>query len=468
MEVVEFFWEKSAAHTAVPGRHSAGIRLGDDVLRNNALWFVKLRWIAVAFLLAFELAVLFAGKLLASVGIRSTGYWPFVIAAILGLANVWFAFSLKKHAGSDFSPAGNIWSQITVDLLCLSVVVHFLGSVGNPAPFLFVIHIVLAGVFLSTEASSVVLALAIILSGACVILESTGMLMPRSVLVKAIEQRAAYDGWTIFLQETSKDVLFFLVWSMVAQLSTVIRVRENQLVEADALTRKLQKEKDRNAVQMTHQLKSPLDAIRSNVSLIVNGYCGPATDDAKAVLAKVESRAKAMGDLIVDVLKLSRVNSSDEAPPPETIDIGAVLGECVEDLRGFAQQRGVVLKSSLSSMRIRCIAEQIRMLLENIVTNAISYSYTGGTVDVRCERGRFASEGAVVVSDSGIGIRNDQLPHIFDEYFRTKEAHEHNRTSSGIGLAIVKRVAQNHGLRLLVASAPKQGTTFSVYFPGVE
>jgi signal transduction histidine kinase len=468
MAALEFFWEKNGAQRAMPAKRSAGIRLSDDVLLRNALWFVKLRWIVVAFLCFFQSLTMLLASGLGAIGIHGNGYWPLIIAGILSVANIWYSFTLRKAGGRNLSPAVNIWTQITVDLLCLTVVVHFLGSTGNPAPFLFVIHIVLAGVFLSTEASSVVLVMAAVLSGACVILESTGILSPESVLTGSAPLRDAYDNWAIFLHEASKDVLLFLVWYMVAQLAMVIRVRENQLIEADDQTRRMQKEKDRYAVQMTHQLKSPLDAIRSNISLIINGYCGPVTEDAVSVLKKVESRAKGMGELIMDVLKLSRVNSADEAPPPETIDIGTLLGECVEDLRGFAQQRGVVLSSSVVSVRKQCITEQIRMLFENVLTNAISYSYAGGTVDVRCQTGRAQSEAAVVVSDAGIGIAEDQLPHIFDEYFRTKEAHEHNRASSGIGLAIVKRVAQNHGLRLSVESMPKHGTTFSVYFPRPE
>jgi len=468
MAALEFFWEKSGTPRTLPAKRSAGIRLSDDVLLRNALWFIKLRWIVVTFLCFFQLLTMFLGNFLNTIGITSTGFWPIVIAVILSVANLWYSFSLKKNAGPGFSPAVNIWTQIAVDLVCLTVVVHYLGSIGNPAPFLFVVHIVLAGVFLSTEASSVVLALAVVLSGVCVILESTGVILPQSVLTGAVNLRTGDDSWTIFLQEASKDVLLLLVWYMVAQLAMVIRVRENQLVEAEAQTRRLQKEKDRYAVQMTHQLKSPLDAIRTNVSLIINGYCGTVTDDAVSVLKKVESRAKGMGELIIDVLKLSRVKSVEESPPPETVDIGAILGDCVEDLRDFAHKREIVLTSSLQNVRRLCIAEQVRMLFENILTNAISYSYTGGTVDVSCATNRAASDTAVVVSDKGIGIAEEQLPHIFDEYFRTKEAHEYNRSSSGIGLAIVKRVAQNHGLRLSVESAPKLGTTFRVHFPGTE
>jgi two-component system, OmpR family, phosphate regulon sensor histidine kinase PhoR len=466
MAALEFFWEKSGTQRALPAKRSAaGIRLSDDVLLRNAQWFVKLRWIVIAFLCFFQTLTLLAKNGLNAIGIECKGFWPLVIAVILSAANLWYSFSLKKNRGRAFSPAVNIWTQVTVDLLCLTVVVHFLGSTGNPAPFLFVVHIVLAGVFLSTEASSVVLVLAVVLSGACVTLESVGILSAQSVLTASIALPPEHSRWTVFLQEASKDVLFFLVWYMVAQLAMVIRVRENQLVEADAQTRRLQKEKDRYAVQMTHQLKSPLDAIRSNISLIINGYCGPVTEDAVSVLKKVESRAKGMAELIMDVLKLSRVNSVEDALGTETVDVGALVAECVEDLRGYAQQRGIVLKSSRESIRKRCIAEQIRMLFENILTNSISYSYAGGTVDVRCAASNAAAGASVIVSDTGIGIADDQLPHIFDEYFRTKEANEHNRSSSGIGLAIVKRVAQNHGLRLSVESAPKRGTTFSVYFP---
>jgi signal transduction histidine kinase len=180
------------------------------------------------------------------------------------------------------------------------------------------------------------------------------------------------------------------------------------------------------------------------------------------MLQKIDFRTVGMSRLILDVLKLSRVNSMEDAPTPSLVDLRTILKENIDELRPQAARRSITIETDLSTIKCRCIVQQIQMLFDNIVANAISYSYDGGTVEIRCH------SNDVVVSDNGIGIPEDKLPHIFDEYFRTKEASEFNRASSGIGLAIVKRVAQNHGLRLMVESEPKKGTTFTVHFPVTE
>jgi signal transduction histidine kinase len=462
MAVLEFSWEKSGLRQVSAARRPAGIRLSDDVLLRNALWFVKLRWAVAVFLVCVQVTAALFGPGLAHIGIALQGLWPIVIAAVLATANVWYILTIKKSDGRGFSPAVNIWTQIVVDLICVTVVVHFLGSIVTPAPFLFMLHIVLAGVFLSTETSFVVLFIAWLFYGVCVALEYSGIVEPASVLVAISQTRVTLTGWTILFQEASVDLLFLLVWYMVAQLSTVIRIRENQLIEAEAQTRKAQSEKDRYAVQMTHQLKAPLDAIRSNIALLVKGYCGGISEEMSQMLQKIDFRTVGMSRLILDVLKLSRVNSMEDAPTPSLVDLSTILKENIDELRPQAARRSITIETDLSTIECRCIVQQIQMLFDNIVANAISYSYDGGTVEIRCH------SNDVVVSDNGIGIPEDKLPHIFDEYFRTKEASEFNRASSGIGLAIVKRVAQNHGLRLMVESEPKKGTTFTVHFPATE
>ncbi|MDD5672741.1 MAG: HAMP domain-containing sensor histidine kinase [Chitinivibrionales bacterium] len=463
MARIEFSWEKSEQAPVKVARRATGIRLSDEVLARNAVWFIKLRWAVAAFLLLFQALAIFWGRGLEHVGIAAGGFWPASIAVILGVANIWYALTIRKEGGL-FPPAINIWTQIIVDLVCLTFAVHFLGSLGTSAPFLYVLHIVLAGVFLSTEASFLVLALVVVFYGSCLALEYGGIVLPHSVLRAAAPVAGGQDAWNILLQAASLDILFLLVWFMVAQLSQIIRIRENQLIEAEEQTRIAQKEKDRYAVQMTHQLKSPLDAIRSNISLLVNGYCGALPEEAARTLKRIDFRAKGMGELVIDVLKLSRVKLLEDPQSMALVDIGALLKEILAELAAFAEKRNVSIQAELESLEQRCFQEQMQMFFENILTNAISYSYIGGSVRVCC-KGRAPQESCVEVIDQGIGIEADKLPHIFDAYFRTKEASEYNQSSSGIGLAIVKQVAQNHGLRLAVESEPKKGTTFSVFFP---
>lgn len=100
------------------------------------------------------------------------------------------------------------------------------------------------------------------------------------------------------------------------------------------------------------------------------------------------------------------------------------------------------------------------MVFANLVSNAVSYSREGGQVDLVADKtGEYVT---VSVIDQGIGIREDALPHIFDEYFRTREGAEFNEQSTGLGLSIVKEVATKLGLRIQVSSGINEGSRFDV------
>ena len=96
------------------------------------------------------------------------------------------------------------------------------------------------------------------------------------------------------------------------------------------------------------------------------------------------------------------------------------------------------------SLRSRIIS---RMLFDNLLTNAVHYSHDGGAVEVTCRR---QAEGMaqVVIRDHGIGIPAEKLPHIFEEFYRTREAVRHNKASTGLGLAIVRDVARMGGIQV--------------------
>ena len=103
------------------------------------------------------------------------------------------------------------------------------------------------------------------------------------------------------------------------------------------------------------------------------------------------------------------------------------------------------------------------MLIDNLLSNAIHYSWDGGGVQVTCGKRGGAVE--VTVSDEGIGIPAKKLPRIFDDYYRTDEAARHNKDSTGLGLAIVRHVARTAGIRVQVESRYGRGTRFTLSVP---
>jgi signal transduction histidine kinase len=467
MPSVEFKWKPEWKAAGGTDSWRAGLHLSAIVLERNARWFITVRWVVVGALGLVQVVLLFPDGLMARMGIVAHGWWPAGIAGVLACMNTVFTvLILLPRPRALVPPHVNLWAQITVDLVCLTALVHFCGSIATPAPFLYVLHIVLSCVFFSSGSSFKVAFMAIIFYLATVTAEMTGIFGRQSIFA-ALEgpaplfSRAAGVCWAIAL-----SVIFVAVWYLVSQLSLVIRARESQLIDADEQIRKTQEEKDRYAVQMTHQLKAPLDAVRSTIALITGGYSGGVSEEIRDLLSRIDKRAQGMAGLVMDVLKLARVKASPvRAGTGHRFDVGPILGRCIENLRPVASARQITIESSLASWEAEGVPEQIEMLFDNIISNAVVYSKNGQTVTVACAEVPDRNTMVVTVSDAGIGIEAEYLPHIFDEYFRSPDAARHNSASSGIGLAIVKAIAQGHGLSVRVDSVHGAGTKFSIGFP---
>ena len=145
------------------------------------------------------------------------------------------------------------------------------------------------------------------------------------------------------------------------------------------------------------------------------------------------------------------------------VELKKCVDEVVEELTEKAESRDIRLKIQVPGITVLSNAEQLAILCSNLVSNAIFYSHEGEEVAVaaRLEDGNVC----LSVSDRGIGIKEEALPHIFEEYYRTKEAARFNRTSTGLGLSIVREIAQNLNLKIRVDSGLGEGTTFKVYIP---
>jgi signal transduction histidine kinase len=164
------------------------------------------------------------------------------------------------------------------------------------------------------------------------------------------------------------------------------------------------------------------------------------------------------------MLQLANLQSADERPEPVRLDLAEMARWAIARVGATAQERRVTVDEDLTPAPVVVIEDHLKMLLTNIISNAVVYSNAGGIVRVRCAVA--PPEGPVItVDDEGIGIPAEKLPRIFDDYYRTEEAVRHNKDSTGLGLAIVRHVALSHGIRVQVESAPGCGTRFTLRFP---
>ncbi|MER0216293.1 MAG: sensor histidine kinase [Nitrosomonas sp.] len=471
MATTEFSWDKSNNQNILLEIKGDKLKLSDDVLISNIRWFITFRWALIVSLVFFEILMLSASNVLTQFGISEQEKWPVAIIMVLVVANIAYIFALDRcKPGKYNSPSINLWVQIIVDLICLSVVVHYIGSTTTPISFFYVLHIALACIFFSTRESLYVTILVCLMDTIVIIVDNFLITQtPLSTLVNnhLLSENARQDGamlWMFFL-----DILFFIVWYVVSRLSLIVRAHERHLLDAYRQINQAQVEKDQYAVLMTHQLKSPLDAIRSKINLIKGGYCGDASDGVNEALEKIDSRAQSMSGLILDLLRLERLKDTClNTAVFETVDIQTTLQKCIEKLTLVANAKHITFNLSIENFYCKVIPDQLEILLENIITNAITYSHDNTAVEITSAINQRDRSASVTITDHGIGIENKDLPNIFNEYFYSPRAALHNKATSGIGLSIVRIAAENNKLKIKVTSEPGAGTSFTVVFNDIE
>ncbi|NQT50564.1 HAMP domain-containing histidine kinase [bacterium] len=462
------------APSPLPARLDAASTAHDDSLPNglllsNLLWFCRLRWAVVALLVTFGLACRSPG-LLSQVGLCAQSAWPFAVAGFLALSNALFWWHGRRLAPQQGERGAclNLWAQIVTDLVVLTVVVHFIGSLETYVAFAYLFHIVLACIVFPRGWSLVVTALACVLYVGCVTAEETGLVSPGGIYANAVLRqqfdqlrgvRMANMGWAI--------ITWSVVWYLASHLSALVRQRDHQLAETNSRLVATQEERRQHMLRTTHELKAPFSAIHANVQLLTKGYCGELPQEAQEVLGRIAARSRRLAAEIQEMLQLANLQSTAQEPPSrQQVDLADLVSGSVAQAQPLAQERQVSIECSLAPARTIGPEDHLRMLLGNLLANAVAYSHPGGRVRVDMIT---ASDGSIEVriEDQGIGIPADKLAHIFDAYYRTDAAARHNKASTGLGLAIVKQVAETHGLDIRVESKVGTGTRLRVTFPSI-
>jgi len=439
-------------------------------LARNARWFCRLRWGVIAALAAFG-AFSFLGNLPISFGLRRAATWAFGCAAVLVACNIAFLVHVRRIVRPDGDRAIqiNLWSQIVLDLLVLTAVIHFVGSIETHVAYSYLFHVALACIFFTPRQSSVVTVLACAMFMLCVAAEQTGMLGASGLYRDpAIRRAIEMSRGKVLVTLGSVWGILVIVWYLASNLSGMVRRREHQLAETNTRLIAAQKERTRHMLHTAHELKTSCAAIYANVRVLIDGYCGEVSPDATDVLGRIAHRCLGLSSQIQDMLQLANLRSEGQtALEPTVLDAADSLRWCIEQVSPTAHQRQIALETDIQPAEASCVEDHLKMFFLNLVSNAVNYSRDGGTVRVICGRGP-DNRARVTISDEGIGIAQEKLPNIFKEYYRTTGAARHNRGSSGLGLSIVRQIAEEHRIALQVESQPGKGTTFRVVLPSVN
>ncbi|MFO7571889.1 MAG: ATP-binding protein [Gaiellaceae bacterium] len=199
----------------------------------------------------------------------------------------------------------------------------------------------------------------------------------------------------------------------------------------------------------SHELRTPLTSLRTNIEVLASDRALPPEERGR-LLSDVVEQLGEMTTLISELIELAR--AEQHVHEPEDVRLDLVAAEAVE--RARRNQSGIAFEATLDESHVTGVPAALERAIGNLLDNAAKWSPAGGTVEVRVE------DGSVTVRDHGPGISDEDLPYVFDRFYRARSAR--GMPGSGLGLAIVRQVAEAHGGEVTAQRAESGGTSITL------
>ncbi len=215
---------------------------------------------------------------------------------------------------------------------------------------------------------------------------------------------------------------------------------------------------------VSHELRTPLTIIRGEIEVLLRKK--RTEEEYMKTLKSALEESSRMEKIIDDLLFLSRVEALDKSKFNKTVQLKEIVASVVKIRNQSAVNKGLtLLAEKVKPARVKGNKELLERMITNVIDNAIRYTPSGGRIEVLLAEIQNAIR--LEIRDTGIGIPDELLPHIFDRFYVVDKSRSRETGGAGLGLSIVKWIADNHGAEIEVQSKENQGTTFIIHFPSV-
>jgi heavy metal sensor kinase len=215
-----------------------------------------------------------------------------------------------------------------------------------------------------------------------------------------------------------------------------------------------------------HELRSPLTAIRASVEVALEQDRRP--EEYRDLLGSLAEQCDGLTTLVNQLLLLAEGDAGRLRPGGKLVRLDAVVGKSVEMFRGVAEYRGITLEGRAGQeMMVAGDGGHLRQVVNNLIDNALKYTPSGGRVTVNCQFDASAGRACLEVRDTGTGIAADDLPHVFDRFYRADKSRSRSPGpgGNGLGLSICQAIVSSYGGQLRIASSTGAGTCVTVMLP---
>ena len=436
--------------------------LKNSNLIQRAYWLIMLRWVAIGTL---AIATFVARRFM---GISLAATTLYAISGVLVVYNFILYDLVRYWTWGDKEPSkrriGRIVTfQISADLFILTTILHFAGGIENPFAFFFVFHMILASVLRPKLQSYLQATLAVVLFGGVIVLEAAGVLAHYD-LEGFAGHRLYNERNFVFGFLFVFSVTLYLVVYMTTSISEQLRNQQDSYERANALLQEKDQLKNEYVLRLTHDIKGHLAAIQSCLDIVFNGMVGPLNEKQTDLVERAHRRTGKCLAFITSLLKLTRMKLTGQIEMGRFSLRNSVFN-ALAAVQNKARNKAITVTHFIDPAIDELPGEAVLIeeTVTNILFNAVKYTPEGGSVSLEVtDDGAFVR---VTVADTGIGIPEAALGHIFEEFYRADNAQAAARDGTGLGLAFAKQVVERHGGRIWAEPNPDGGSIFIFTLP---
>lgn len=431
-------------------------------LIKRACWLVKLRWIAIV---CVVVGTYFASDVLA-VSLQKSALYG--IAVVLTLYNTIVLLLLKHLAKKTNKVSGLlvkiiIHFQISADLILLTLLLHFSGGIENPLFFYFIFHMIIASILLSVKESYLQATFAILLFGFLILLEYF-QIIPHYCLKGFTENCSHQNNIYVFGTYFVFITAMYTVVYMASYIATRLKKTENAYREANILLRKKDRIKDEYVLRVTHDIKGHLSAIQSCQDVLERKLTGPLNEKQEDFLRSANERTRKLTSFVKALLRLTQIRLNNNLEM-KVFTLKDTINAALETVQTKARNKSIKLKCNADLTEDKVIGNplSIEEVITNLLFNAVKYTPQNGKVEINAQNEVDCV--LVEIKDTGIGIPQEELPKVFNEFYRATNAKKIEKDGTGLGLSIAKQIIESHGGRIWGESKENVGTKFSFVLP---
>lgn len=419
-------------------------------------WSIRLRWFAAG---GYFIAT-FIAKNTVDLNLPYDRIW--IVLAILTAINLIYYTILKVVKDFSFNTELLFLSvHIIIDLILLTLLLHFSGGIENPIFFFYLFHVVMSSIVFPGWIPFLIATFIIWLFAGLILLEYTHIAYHYCIYNGTMHDNQVYL------------VLVFVIFTITVYVSTYIcttfmkmfRSIKRKIDEQNLQLIKADEQKTAFYRFTSHELKSPIIAIKTSIDGVLKNSGNNLDSRSQNILERASARSDQMLNIIKELLVLSQKRSVFKEIQHELINFAEILNDIVGQEQEQASSKNIQINTDLScpNLTFHADKEDIKKIFSNLINNSIRYTDEGGSINISCMKKH--SKIVILIQDSGIGIPKKDLKKIFQEFYRAENAKKIVQFGTGLGLSLVKQIVENYGGKIKVKSEEYKGSTFQVEFP---